>query len=215
MGLPWLSTQSVSASPRVPETGPQHRPKRQTPRIMRAQHRFLLLTAAAVLLLAIVVADEPLSSPSPTSPAGSQTTEPMANSEPIISGKSEASGESEIGTPADPMTTEVAPVSFAGADRAHTDEVNGDMMLNSDASNLGSFSLDPLPGDTQSGPAMDVPAHSHESQESLDHEVDSEETLASQEACEERCCLLLLPPLLKALRCPSGQPSPACSCAAD
>nr|XP_028591781.1 uncharacterized protein LOC114600133 isoform X2 [Podarcis muralis] len=196
MGLPWLSTQSVSASPRVPETGPQHRPKRQTPRIMRAQHRFLLLTAAAVLLLAIVVADEPLSSPSPTSPAGSQTT-------------------GEIGTPADPMTTEVAPVSFAGADRAHTDEVNGDMMLNSDASNLGSFSLDPLPGDTQSGPAMDVPAHSHESQESLDHEVDSEETLASQEACEERCCLLLLPPLLKALRCPSGQPSPACSCAAD
>ncbi|CAI5778784.1 Uncharacterized protein PODLI_1B037181 [Podarcis lilfordi] len=104
---------------------------------MRAQHRFLLLTAAAVLLLAIVVADEPLSSPSPTSPPGSQTTEPMANSEPIISGKSEASGESEIGTPADPMTTGEV-------------EAKG---------------LDPLPGDAQSGPAMDVPAHSHESQE--------------------------------------------------
>lgn len=43
-----------------------------------------------------------------------------------------------------------APVSFAQADRSHTEEMNGDL-LHSDASNLGSFSLDPLPGDAQSG----------------------------------------------------------------
>ncbi|KAM6456068.1 uncharacterized protein PHA67_014677 [Liasis olivaceus] len=93
---------------------------------------------------------EPLSSPDSTSPASSQTSGLVANSEPFISGKSEASGESEITSPVEPAITGVAPVSFAQADRSHTEESNGDM-LHSDASNLGSFSLDPLPGDAQSG----------------------------------------------------------------
>ncbi|XP_078248230.1 uncharacterized protein LOC144588739 isoform X2 [Pogona vitticeps] len=123
---------------------------------------------------------EPLTSPDPTSPGGSQTPEPLVNSEPVLSGKSEASGESEIGSPLEPqVTTGVAPMSFAGADRSHTGEGNADP-ANGDASNLGSFSADLLPGDSQSGPALDAAAQSHESQESLDHEVDSEEALASQ-----------------------------------
>ncbi|KAM3841862.1 uncharacterized protein M6D78_007864 [Vipera latastei] len=140
--------------------------------------RFLALAAAALLLLAVVAADEPLNSPDPTSPAGSQTPEPVANSEPPTASKSEASGESESASPGEQAATGVAPVSFAQADRSHTEEINGDL-LHSDASNFGSLSLDLLPGDTQSGPAMEEPAHSQESQESLDHEGDSEESLTS------------------------------------
>ncbi|XP_058035112.1 uncharacterized protein LOC131196371 isoform X2 [Ahaetulla prasina] len=125
--------------------------------------RFLALAAASLLLLAVVAADEPLSSPEPTSSASSQSPAPLANSEPLITGKSEASGESEIASPVEQATTGGPPVSFAQADRSHTEEMNGDL-LHSDASNLGSFSLDPFPGDAQSG---------------LDHEVDSEESLTS------------------------------------
>ncbi|KAJ7338257.1 hypothetical protein JRQ81_010992 [Phrynocephalus forsythii] len=152
---------------------------------MRSRSRFLLLliAVAVVLILDITVADEPLTSPDPTSPGGSQTPEPVGNSEPIISGKSEASGESEIGSPLAQVTTGVAPVSFAGADRSHAVEGNRDP-LSSDASSPGSFSLDLLLGDSPPGPATDAAAPSHESQESVDHEVDSEEeetaALASQ-----------------------------------
>ncbi|XP_058035113.1 uncharacterized protein LOC131196371 isoform X3 [Ahaetulla prasina] len=121
--------------------------------------RFLALAAASLLLLAVVAADEPLSSPEPTSSASSQSP-------------------GEIASPVEQATTGGPPVSFAQADRSHTEEMNGDL-LHSDASNLGSFSLDPFPGDAQSGPAMEEPSHSHESQESLDHEVDSEESLTS------------------------------------
>ncbi|XP_077209690.1 uncharacterized protein LOC143845277 isoform X2 [Paroedura picta] len=123
---------------------------------MRPQHRFLALAAALVLLLAIVLADEP-----------------------SVPAKSEASGESEMAPPLEQLTTGMPPVSFAGEERSHTDDVNGGL-LNSDTASLGSFSLEPLPGESQSGPSAETQSQSHESQESVDHDAESEESLASQ-----------------------------------
>ncbi|KYO32367.1 matrix-remodeling-associated protein 7 isoform X2 [Alligator mississippiensis] len=135
---------------------------------MAAQCRVLALMAAVGLVLAIAAADEPVSPPDtpPPPPADGQTPEPASP------GKPEASGES------------VTPGSFGAAERSHTDDLTRDG-LDTDSSSLdtlnsGSFNLEPLAGGAPGGPAVDVPAQSNESQESEDHDVDSEETLAPQ-----------------------------------
>ncbi|CAM5107326.1 unnamed protein product [Natator depressus] len=114
--------------------------------------RVLAVAGAVVLLLAIVAADEPTSSPDTTPPADGQ----------------------EPG---------VTPVSLGGAERLLTDDahpggLDGDS-ASLDALNSETFNLDPLAGDAQSGPAGDLPAQSNESQESVDHDTDSEEAVAS------------------------------------
>ncbi|KYO32366.1 uncharacterized protein LOC106737516 isoform X1 [Alligator mississippiensis] len=147
---------------------------------MAAQCRVLALMAAVGLVLAIAAADEPVSPPDtpPPPPADGQTPEPASP------GKPEASGEIEFGTAAQHLTKGVTPGSFGAAERSHTDDLTRDG-LDTDSSSLdtlnsGSFNLEPLAGGAPGGPAVDVPAQSNESQESEDHDVDSEETLAPQ-----------------------------------
>ncbi|KAH1178284.1 hypothetical protein KIL84_011986 [Mauremys mutica] len=156
-----------------------HGPHSTTPRgNMQPLGRVLAVAGAVVLLLAIVAADEPTSPPDPTPPAGGQEPEPVSR------GKLEASGDSEPTSPPEQLTRGVTPVSLGVAERLLTDDthlggLDGDS-ASLDALNSGTFNLDPLAGDAQSGPAGDLPAQSNESQESVDHDTDSEEALASQ-----------------------------------
>lgn len=158
--------------------------------------RVLLLSCAVAFILAIVAADEVTASTmEPTPFSEGQTREPE---EPE---KTEAPAETDGTTIADnamyeATTEEMLPISFAGADRSltekmspggssHGDSSNSDSS-NSEAQNSDSFNVDPTNADllplneeTPSGPAGEVPEESVESQESVDIDVDSEESFTS------------------------------------
>ncbi|XP_044863235.1 uncharacterized protein LOC123364842 isoform X2 [Mauremys mutica] len=163
---PWRSRLGVSVWGSCRSSCAPHGPHSTTPRgNMQPLGRVLAVAGAVVLLLAIVAADEPTSPPDPTPPAGGQ--EP-----------------GEPTSPPEQLTRGVTPVSLGVAERLLTDDthlggLDGDS-ASLDALNSGTFNLDPLAGDAQSGPAGDLPAQSNESQESVDHDTDSEEALASQ-----------------------------------
>ncbi|EMP27278.1 hypothetical protein UY3_15628 [Chelonia mydas] len=84
----------------------------------------------------------------------------------------------------------VTPVSLGGAERLLTDDahpggLDGDS-ASLDALNSGTFNLDPLAGDPQSGPAGDLPAQSNESQESPAGDLPAQSN-ESQESLESAC----------------------------
>ncbi|XP_075000634.1 uncharacterized protein LOC142079786 isoform X3 [Calonectris borealis] len=132
---------------------------------MAVPRRAPALAAAVLLVLAAVTADEPVSTLDVSLSAEGQTP-------------------GDLTTSAQRLGKGLTSVSFEGAERSPADDVTRES-LNSDSSSLdtlnsGSFSMDALAGEARGGPIVDVPAQSHESEEGVDRDVDSEEALASQ-----------------------------------
>ncbi|KAM9643036.1 uncharacterized protein ACIBXB_012130 [Morphnus guianensis] len=145
---------------------------------MAPARRAPTLAMVVLLVLAAVTADEPTSTLDVALSAEGQTPEPVSPA------KLEASGESDLTTSAQRLGKGLTSVSFAGAERSPTDDGTRES-LGSDSSSLdslnsGSFGVDTLAGEARGGPIVDVPAQSNESEEGVDHDVDSEESLASQ-----------------------------------
>ncbi|KAM6412984.1 uncharacterized protein J5M81_002084 [Pluvialis apricaria] len=145
---------------------------------MAQPRRALVLAMVVLVVLAAVTADEPASTLDVALSAEGQTPEPVSPA------KLEASGESDLTTSAQRMGKGVTSLSFEGAERAPADgsrrESLGSDSSSLDALNSGSFGADALTGEARSGPIIDVPAQSNESEEGADRDVDSEEALASQ-----------------------------------
>ncbi|XP_074880555.1 uncharacterized protein LOC142029593 [Buteo buteo] len=171
-GLPQRRGPGPAApDPAGPDPGPR-------PAAMAPARRAPTLAMVVLLVLAAATADEPASTLDVALSAEGQTPEPVSPA------KLEASGESDLTTSAQRLGKGLTSVSFEGAERSPTDDGTRES-LSSDSSSLdslnsGSFGVDTLAGEARGGPVVDVPAQSNESEEGVDRDVDSEESLASQ-----------------------------------
>ncbi|XP_055561090.1 uncharacterized protein LOC129735636 [Falco cherrug] len=145
---------------------------------MAVPRRAPVLAMVVLLVLATGMADEPSSTLDVALSAEGQTPEPVSPA------KLEASGESDLTTSAQRLGKGLTAVNFEGVERAPVDDTTreslGSDSSSLDALNSGSFSMDALTGEAQGGPIVDVPAQSNESEEGVDRDMDSEESLASQ-----------------------------------
>ncbi|XP_054023513.1 collagen alpha-2(I) chain-like [Dryobates pubescens] len=146
----------------------------ETPRAAMGQPRGLpALAMVALLVLAPSLADELTSTLDVALSAEGQTADPASPA------KLEASGESDLTTSSQRLGKGLTSISFAPGGAATPQALGSDSSASLDPPESGSFSMEPPEG-LRAGPSMDGPAQSNESEEGLEQDPDSEETLGSQ-----------------------------------